>query len=139
MKRKKHALLCLLLAAALVSGCAQKHKEGEPDVISSMKINQDETLTVVANRNQIEDKENFAKLLIKKCKDNSFQSVRFSTDYGYATSLNLRVYLWEDEIEGQEPVMVVEYTPIEWNEEYDIVNDSEMFQLYVDGKLIEIE
>ena len=35
--------------------------------------------------------------------------------------------------------MVVEYTPIEWNEEYDIVNDSEMFQLYVDGKLIEIE
>lgn len=139
MKRKKHTLLCLLLAAAFVSGCAQKHKEGEPDVISSMKINQDETLTVVANRNQIEDKENFAKLLIKKCKDNSFQSVRFSTDYGYATSLNLRVYLWEDEIEGQEPVMVVEYTPIEWNEEYDIVNDSEMFQLYVDGKLIEIE
>lgn len=139
MKRKKHTLLCLLLAAAFVSGCAQKHKEGEPDVISSMKMNQDETLTVVANRNQIEDKENFAKLLIKKCKDNSFQSVRFSTDYGYATSLNLRVYLWEDEIEGQEPVMVVKYTSIEWNEEYDIVNDSEMFQLYVDGKLIEIE
>ena len=86
MKRKKYALICLLLAAALVSGCAQKHKEGEPDVISSMKMNQDETLTVVANRNQIEDKENFAKLLVKKCKDNSFQSVRFSTDYGYAIS-----------------------------------------------------
>lgn len=139
MKRKKYALICLLLAAAFVLGCAQKHKEGEPDVISSMKMNQDETLTVVANRKQIEDKEDFAKLLVKKCKENSFQSVRFSTDYGYATSLNLRVYLWEDEIEGQEPVMVVEYTPIEWNEEYDIVNDSEMFQLYVDGKLIEIE
>lgn len=139
MKRKKHTLLCLLLAAAFVSACAQKRKEREPDVISSMKMNQDETLTVVANRKQIEDKEDFAKLLVKKCKDNSFQSVRFSTDYGYATSLNLRVYLWEDEIEGQEPVMVVEYTSIEWNEEYDIVNDSEMFQLYVDGKLIEIE
>lgn len=139
MKRKKYALICLLLAAAFVLGCAQKHKEGEPDVISSMKMNQDETLTVVANRKQIEDKEDFAKLLVKKCKENSFQSVRFSTDYGYATSLNLRVYLWEDEIEGQEPVMVVEYTPIEWNEEYDIVNDSEMFQLYVDGRLIEIE
>lgn len=139
MKRKKHALICLLLAVAFVSGCAQKHKEGEPDVISSMKMNQDETLTVVANRKQIEDKEDFAKLLVKKYKENSFQSVRFSTDYGYATSLNLRVYLWEDEIEGQEPVMVVEYTSIEWNEEYDIVNDSEMFQLYVDGKLIEIE
>ena len=65
-----------------------------------MKMNQDETLTVVANRKQIEDKEDFAKLIVKKCKDNSFQSVKFSTDYGYATSLNLRVYLWEDEIEG---------------------------------------
>ena len=75
MKRKKHTLLCLLLAAAFVSGCAQKHKEGEPDVISSMKMNQDETLTVVANRKQIEDKEDFAKLLVKKCKDNSFSSL----------------------------------------------------------------
>ena len=46
MKRKKHTLLCLLLAAAFVSGCAQKRKAGEPDVISSMKMNQDETLTV---------------------------------------------------------------------------------------------
>ena len=100
MKRKKHTLLCLLLSAAFVSGCAQKYKEREPGVINSMKINQDEILTVVANRNQIEDKEDFAKFLVKKCKDNSFQSVKFSTDYGYATSLNLRVYLWEDEIEG---------------------------------------
>lgn len=137
MKRKKHTLLCLLLAAAFVLGCAQKHKEGEPDVISSMKMNQDEILTVVANRNQIEDKEDFAKFLVEKCKDNSFQSVRFSTDYGYATSLNLRVYLWEDEIEGQEPVMVVEYKPVEWGMDYDIVNDPEKFQMYVDGELME--
>ena len=56
------------MAVALVSGCAQKHKEGEPDVISSMKMNQDETLTVVANRKQIEDKEDFAKLLVKNAR-----------------------------------------------------------------------
>ena len=62
LKRKKYALICLLLAVAFVSGCAQKHKEGEPDVISSMKMNQDETLTVVANRKQIEDKDYIAKL-----------------------------------------------------------------------------
>ena len=68
MKRKKHTLLCLLLAAAFVSGCAQKHKEGEPDVISSMKMNQDETLTVVANRKQIEDKEDFQNSLSKNAR-----------------------------------------------------------------------
>ena len=54
--------------AVFVSGCGQKHKEGEPDVISSIKMNQDEMLTVVANRNQIEDKEEFAELLLKNAK-----------------------------------------------------------------------
>lgn len=137
MKRNKHTLLCLLCVAILVSGCGQKHKIGEPDVISSIKMNQDETLTVVANRDQIEDKEEFAKLLVKKCKENSFQSVKFSTDSGYTTSLSLRVYLWKDEIEGQDPVMVVEYKPMEGEKDYDIVHDPGMFQMYVDGELIE--
>jgi len=137
LKRKKYALIYLLLTVAFVSGCAQKHKEGEPDVISSIKMYQDEMLTVVANRNQIEDKEEFAELLVKKCKENSFQSVKFSTDSGYATSLNLRVCLWEDEIAGQEPVMVVEYKPVEWGKDYDIVHEPEKFQMYVDGELME--
>ena len=48
-----------------------------------------------------------------------------------------RVYLWEDEIEGQEPVMVVEYKPVEWGQDYDIVHDPEKFQMYVDGELME--
>ena len=130
-------LICLLCVAVFVSGCGQKHKEGEPDVISSIKMNQDEMLTVVANRNQIENKEEFAELMLKKCKENSFQSFKFSTDSGYATSLNLRVYLWEDEIEGQEPVMLLEYKPVEWGKDYDIVNDPEKFQMYVDGELME--
>lgn len=90
-----------------------------------MKTNQDEILTVLANRDQIEDNEKFARLLIEKCEDNFFQSVKFFTDYGYATSLDLRVYLWKDEVEGREPVMVVEYKPVEWGKCYDIVHDSD--------------
>ncbi|RGI15436.1 hypothetical protein DXD06_05335 [Roseburia sp. TF10-5] len=90
-------------------------------------MNHDETLTVVANRDTIEDKEKFAELLIKKCKDNSFQSIKFSTDYGYATSLELQVYLWSDQIKGRDPVMEIEYLPVEWGKEYDIVHNSENF------------
>lgn len=55
-------------------------------------------LVVVANRKRIDDKEKFAKLLVEKCKNNSFQSIKLSTDYEYATSLNFRVYLLKDEI-----------------------------------------
>ncbi len=137
MKRKEYLILCPILVLLLFSRYVQKHKEGEPDVISSMQINLDEVRIVVANRDLIEDKEEFARLLIQKCRDDSFQSVKLSTDYGYATSLKLRVYLWERQIEGQEPVMIVEYIPVEWGQQYDIVHDPEKFQLYIDGELIE--
>ena len=109
----------------------------EPDVVSCMKINRDETLTVVANRSKIEDKIKFAKLLVDMCKENSFGSIKFRTDYGYATSLELRIYLDEQEIESHKPAMNVEYKPVKRGEGYDIVNNPDMFRLYVDGKRVE--
>lgn len=32
--------------------------------------------------------------------------------------------------------MVVEYKPVEWGMDYDIVHDPEKFQMYVDGELM---
>ena len=124
MKRKKFIILSLIVAILSLSSCEQKRVEGEPDVISSMKTNQDERLIIIANRNQINNKEDFAEYLIKKCKENTFK-----------TSLYLSVYLWEDQVNGREPVMVVEYLPDEWGQEYDIFHDPEKFQMYIDGKL----
>ena len=51
----------------------------------------------------------------------------------------MRVYLWRDEVEGNDPVMTVEYKPEEWNPDYDIINNPEEFRLYVDGELVEYE
>lgn len=114
----------------------ESHVAGKPDIISSIKMNQDENLVIVANRDEIEDKVEFAKLLVKMCQENSFQSIKFSTDVGYATSLDMRVYLWKDEIEGNEPLMIVQFEPVARNQGYDIVNDPDMYELYVDGELI---
>lgn len=114
MKKKKCAILCLILMIIMFSGCAQKYKEREPDVISSMKLNQDEIMIVTANRNKIENKITFADLLIQKYKSNTYHSIIFSTDYGYATSLKFKVYLWKEQIEGHDPEMIVEYKPIDW-------------------------
>lgn len=136
MRNKIYCILCFLLSILLL-GCGQKHVEGEPDVVSSMKINRDEILTVVANRDVIEEKQEFAEFLIQKCKDNSFQSIKFSTDYGYATSLYLRVYLWRDQIQEQDPVMIVKYVPVDWENNYDIVHNPDKFHTYIDGKKIE--
>lgn len=92
---------------------------------------------MVANRDNIEDKEEFAKLLIEMCKENSFHTIKFSTDRGYATSVDMRVYLFQDKIEGHEPVMIVKYEPIEYGKGYDIVYNPDQFKLTIDGKTYE--
>lgn len=139
MKKVFYLASAVLLTVFLMAcNCInrEKHVAGEPDIVSSIKMNQDENLVIVANRDEIEDKVEFAKLLVKMCQENSFQSIKFSTDVGYATSLDMRVYLWRDEIEGNEPVMIVQFKPVDRNQEYDIVNNPEMYELYVDGELI---
>ena len=136
MKGFGRFMLLALLICCIVSGCSSK-KEGEPDLLSSFSMNRDENLVVIANRGEIEDKDKFARLLVRMCKENSFQSIKFSTERVYATSLDMRVYLWRDEVEGNDPVMTVKYKPEEWNHDYDIINNPEEFNLYVDGELIE--
>lgn len=108
-----------------------------PDVVSSISMNRDQYLTVAANRDNIEDKEEFAKLLIEMCKENSFHTIKFSTDRGYATNVDMRVYLFQDKIEGHGPVMIVKYEPVEYGKGYDIVHNPDQFKLTIDGKTYE--
>lgn len=138
MKKKECTILCLILIIIMLPGCIQRYKEGEPDVISSIKMNQDEIMIVTANRNKIENKVTFAALLIQKYKSNTYHSIKFSTDYGYATSLKFNVYLWENQIKGHDPEMIVEYKPIDGESKYDIVHDSEKYQMYIDGELAKL-
>ena len=67
-------------------------------------------------------------------KDDSFHSTKFSTDRGYATSIDMNIYLWKEDIEDGESVMTAEYRPVEYGKDYDVVNNPDKFQLYIDGK-----
>ncbi len=135
IKRKVYAVVMAVLIIGLCSACGKEEKTS-PDVVSSMKFNRDETLTVVANRNKIEDKEEFARLLLQMCKENSFESMKFSTDEGYPTSLEMQVYAKKDDLFKEEPIMKVEYKTEDWNPDYDIVNTPDQFHLYIDGEMI---
>ena len=60
MKKKIIAVIAgaviLIIAAGSIYGKPESgHKEGEPDVVGTFSINRDENLTVVANRENIED------------------------------------------------------------------------------------
>lgn len=118
MNKKRICIVCVIMVFGIMAGCFleekyENHIPMEPDVVSSISMNQDQYLTIVANRDKIEDKEEFAELLV-----------------------NMRVYLWKDEIEGNEPVMVVEYKTTGYGEEYDIVHDPEQFDLFIDGNCV---
>ncbi len=56
---------------------------GMPYVVSSISVNNDHHLKVVANSGRIDDKEEFAREIVHMCQDNSFRSIRFSTDINY--------------------------------------------------------
>lgn len=139
MNKKYIWVLCVMVVLIIMIKYFIKYNSEEdvpmdPDIVSSVSMNRDQYLTVVANRDNIENKEEFAKLLIEMCKENSFHAIKFSTDRGYATSVNMRVYLFQDKIEGHEPVMTVKYEPIEYGKGYDIVYNPDQFKLIIDGK-----
>ena len=126
------------IAAGSIYGKPESsHKEGEPDVVGTFSVNRDENLTVVANRENIEDREAFARELLQMYKDDSFHSTKFSADRGYATSLDMNIYLGKEDIEDGESVMTAEYRPVECGKGYDVVNNPDKFQLYIDGEEIE--
>lgn len=124
-----------------MAGCSleEKYKKDismEPDVVSSISVNGDQYLTVVANRDKIKDKEEFAKLLVQMCRENSFHTIKFSTDRGYATRIHMLVYLCEEDIEDANVVMKIDYVQREYNEKYDICYNPEEFELHVDGEAV---
>lgn len=127
---KKKLFLIWLIALLLLQGCGEKYTSAEPDVVSSISMNRDQYLTVVANCDEIEDKEEFAWKLIEMCRENSFHTIKFSTDSGYATGIRMIVYLWEDEIEGHDALMEIDYKPVNYNldSSYDIVNNPDKFE-----------
>ena len=122
-----------IIGTIMVCSACGKAEAAVPDVVGSMKMNRDEMLTVVAT----EDKEAFARLLLQMYKENSFESMKFSEDEGYPTSLDMNVYTRKEDIGEKDPIMTVEYKPEEWNAEYDIVNATEQFHLYVDDEMVE--
>ena len=81
MKKKIIAVISgaviLIIAAGSIYGKSESgHKEGEPDVVGTFSVNRDENLTVIANRENIEDREAFARELLQMYKDDSFYSTK---------------------------------------------------------------
>ena len=115
IRRKCKMIVAAVLAIVVMIGIGlngeEKRVEGKPDVVSSMIVNNEQYLTVVANRNEIENEEEFTKLLIKKYEENSFHSVKFSTDLVDLERVYMKVYQWKEDIRKEEPLLRIKYCP----------------------------
>lgn len=114
IRTKWKMVVAVVLVVAVMIGIGlegeERRVEGEPDVISSMIVNNEQYLTVVANRNKIENEEEFKKLLIRVYEENSFHSVKFSTDMVEPEKIYMKVYLWKDEVKKNQPNLGIEFS-----------------------------
>ena len=117
IRTKWKMVVAVVLVVAVMIGIGlegeERRVEGEPDVISSMIVNNEQYLTVVANRNEIENEEEFKKLLIRMYEENSFHSVKFSTDISDPEKVYMKVYRWRGDIKKEELLLRIKYYPCE--------------------------
>ena len=113
IRRKWKMVVAVVLVVVTILGIGlereERRFEGEPDVISSIIMNNEQYLTVVANRNEIENEEEFKKLLIRMYEENSFHSVRFSTDISDPEKVYMKVYPFRETIIEEETDPILEF------------------------------
>ena len=106
---------------------------GIPDAVSSISDGEKCCLTVVANSGQIRDKEAFAREVIKMCMENSFRSLRFSTDIGgWPEELEIDVYLRKKDVGEEPPVFRIRAESERIESVYDSGNQLERYQIFIE-------
>ena len=103
------------------------------DVYSSHAMTADnyheEWLTVVVNKLYGADQKVCAEEIVKRCRENSFKSVRFSYDQSIPNALYVTVYSSKRQAEKGIQMFSFSYLPEDGDGTYNIVNDSDKFML----------
>lgn len=131
-------VLLLVAGAALLfvffgkNRLEREEKAGIPDAVSTVSDGETCCLTVVANCDRIEDKEMFAGNVIRMYRENTFRSIRISTDLGeWVEKLDIRVYLYKSDIGNKEPVMRILYEPPDDGKEYNVKDNAEVYRMTI--------
>ena len=118
----------------VISGCLGYLQYGcDMDVYSSHAMTEDnyheERLTVVVNKLYGADQKVCAEEIVKRCRENSFKSVRFSYDQSVPDALYVTVYASKRQAAKETQMFSFSYLPEDSDETYNIVNDSDKFML----------
>ena len=94
---RKRWFISLIIGIIITGGCLRYLQFGrDMDVYGSHAMTSDnyheERLTVVVNKVYVEDQKVCAEEIVKRCRENSFKSVRFSYDQSIPNALYVTVY-----------------------------------------------
>lgn len=119
--------------AARMNNRAERDLSGVPDALSSTVRGGACSLTVAANADRIGDKEAFARETVRMCRENSFRSLRLSTDIaGWPERVYITVYLHREDAGKEQPVMRIRYEPAESGAECNIKDDPDKYILSIE-------
>ena len=126
-------ILILLIFLLRVYGHKDQELTGVPDAVSSTVSGGTCSLIVTANAERISDREAFAREVVRMCRENSFRSLRLSTDMaGWPEELDIKVYLRREDIGEKEPVMRILYEPADTDADISIQDDPEKYILTIE-------
>ena len=126
-------ILILLIFLLRVYGHKDQELTGVPDAVASTVSGGTCSLIVTANVERISDREAFAREVVRMCRENSFRSLRLSTDMvGWPEELDIKVYLRREDIGEKEPVMQILYEPADTDADISIQDDPEKYILTIE-------
>ena len=131
---KKRWFISLIIGIIITGGCLGYLQFGrDMDVYNSHAMTADnyheERLMVVVNKLYVVDQKICAEEIVKRCRENSFKSVRFSYDQSVPNALYVTVYSSKRQAEKGIQMFSFSYLPEDGDGTYNIVNDSDKFML----------
>lgn len=132
---KKRWFIYLIIGIIMITGgCLGYLQYGrDMDVYGSYAMTADnyheERLTVVVNKLYVADQKACAEEIVKRCRENSFKSVRFSYDQSVPNALYVTVYSSKRKAEKGKQMFSFSYLPQDSEGTYNIIYDSEEFIL----------
>ena len=132
---KKRWFIYLIIGIIMITGgCLGYLQYGrDMDVYGSYAMTadnyHDERLTVVVNKLYVADQKACAEEIVKRCRENSFKSVRFSYDQSVPNALYVTVYSSKRKAEKGKQMFSFSYLPQDSEGTYNIIDDSEEFIL----------
>lgn len=137
---KRAAIIMLIVLSVFLLGCGENRQNktdrpSTPECVGSVNSARDYHLTVLANRDVIEDKEAFARELIEQVRKDGFHKIKFCYEDtgGYPIGLEIRVYLWEEDWQdrNKDPYMIITFRQENMLDGYNIVEHNDKFQMNI--------